>query len=231
MKKIEKIPDLVEVVKDAIFEGILTGALQPGEKLQQEKLAKKLGVSRQPISHALRLLEEQGILTPLDARSLTVAEPDMNSVMQMMAVRKELDGFAAETAAKKIAAKELSKSDRANLTEIKKLLKRNLKNKFVTVKQSILDDVRYHELIRILSGNPFIHESLARYVLHHNRFIYMMVRDYDDQIWVEHESIMAAIIDGDAVCARKLMRRHIARGTLKLHSHTKIKAETKAGTK
>ena len=95
MKKIDKIPDLVEIVKESLFEGILTGELRPGEKLQQTKLAEELGVSRQPVSHALRLLEEQGILTALDRRSLTVAEPDMTSMLQMMDVRRELDGLAA----------------------------------------------------------------------------------------------------------------------------------------
>lgn len=219
MKRIEKIPDLVEVVKDAIFDGILTGVLKPGEKLQQQKLAEKLGVSRQPISHALRMLQEQGILTRLDARSLTVAEPDMNSVMQMLAIRKELDSFAAQTAAKKSAAGNLSKADKLILADINKLVKRNLKKNSNPVKQGVMDDIRFHELIRTLSGNPFIHESLARYVLHHNRFIYLMTKEYDDQIWVEHQTIANAIMDGDAEKANEHMRYHIARGTAKLNKH------------
>lgn len=219
MKRIEKIPDLVEVVKDSIFDGILTGVLKPGDKLQQQKLAEKLGVSRQPISHALRMLQEQGILTRLDARSLTVAEPDMNSVMQMLAVRKELDSFAAETAAQKIATDELSKADKLLLAEINKLVKRNLKKNSVSVKQGVMDDIRFHELIRTLSGNPFIHESLTRYVLHHNRFIYLMTKEYDDQIWIEHETIITSIMNGDAAKAKEHMRYHIARGTAKLNKH------------
>ena len=216
MKKITKIPDLVETVKEALFEGILTGELRPGEKLQQEKLAESLGVSRQPVSHALRILEEQGILTALDARSLTVAEPDIDSVVQMMDVRKELDGFAARSAAKKFSGDQATDSDCAIVTEINNLLARNLKTQQVSAKENVLDDIRFHELIRDLSGNPFIQESLTRYVLHHNRFIYLMAKDMDYRIWLEHEEIMNAIMAGDGVKSRKLMQGHIARGTQKL---------------
>jgi DNA-binding GntR family transcriptional regulator len=216
MKKITKIPDLVESVKEALFEGILTGELRPGEKLQQEKLAVRLGVSRQPVSHALRLLEEQGILTALDARSLTVAEPDIDSVLQMMDVRKELDGFAAGSAAKKFANNQVTESDHAIVDQITNLVSRNLNTKQASPKRNVLDDIHFHELIRDLSGNPFIQESLARYVLHHNRFIYLMAKDMDHRIWLEHEQIMDAIIAGDQAKSRKLMQDHIARGTLKL---------------
>jgi DNA-binding GntR family transcriptional regulator len=216
MRKIAKIPDLVESVKESLFEGILTGELRPGEKLQQEKLAKQLGVSRQPVSHALRLLVEQGILTSLDARSLTVAKPDLKSILQMMDVRKELDGFAAETAAKRFTDNQMNDFDRATVAEINNLMKRNLNINSTTAKHNVIDDIQFHKLIRNLSGNPFIQESLARYVLHHNRFIYLMPKDLDHRIWPEHEQILNAITEGDHVNARLLMQDHIARGTHKL---------------
>ncbi|HCL68967.1 MAG TPA: GntR family transcriptional regulator, partial [Gammaproteobacteria bacterium] len=45
--------DLVDQVYEAIRKQILTGALNPESPLRQEELAEQLGVSRQPISHAL----------------------------------------------------------------------------------------------------------------------------------------------------------------------------------
>ena len=222
MHKIERLPDLVETVKNSIFEGILTGELRPGDKLTQGNLAKKLGVSRQPVSHAMRLLMEQGILSHLDARSLTVAEPDTRSVIQMLELRKELDGFAAYTAAKKFTSKNTADSDQALVAQIKSLVEYNLANTSRSMKQSILDDIRFHELIRDLSGNPYIHESLARYVLHHNRFISLMAKDMDQEIWRHHENILNAIIKGEEENARKFMREHIEYGTLKLKRHSDI---------
>lgn len=216
VKKIDKIPDLVEIVKGSLFEGILTGELRPGEKLQQAKLAEQLGVSRQPVSHAMRLLEEQGILTALDGRSLTVAEPDMTSMMQMLEVRRELDGLAARRAAQKFARLQVTESDQIIIHDIQAVLERNIKKETESVKSNILDDIRFHELIRRLSRNPIIQESLARYVLHHNRFIYLMAKDMEYQIWVEHQQIFNAIVSGEAGNAGKLMRAHIARGTKKL---------------
>ncbi len=49
--------DLVDQVYDSIRKQILSGALNPESPLRQEELAEQLGVSRQPISHALVLLE------------------------------------------------------------------------------------------------------------------------------------------------------------------------------
>ena len=54
--------DLVEQVYQRIKDAILQGALEPLAPLRQEELAEMLGVSRQPVSHALMLLEHDGLL-------------------------------------------------------------------------------------------------------------------------------------------------------------------------
>ena len=225
MKKIAKIPDLVATVKDALFEAILTGDLRPGEKLQQAKLAETLGVSRQPVSHALRLLVDQGILTALDARSLTVANPDIHSMLQMMDVRSELDGLAARLAARNFANGTTSKKDLDIVAEIEALVAFHAAHDTASAKQTVTDDIRFHELIRELSGNDFIQESLARFVLHHNRLIYLMARDMDQKIWPEHRDILNAITSGDETKAVNLMRGHIARGTEKLETLSETSVE------
>jgi DNA-binding GntR family transcriptional regulator len=56
LKKIAPQIDLVESVKNALFEAILTGEILPGDKLAQDDLADKMGVSRQPVIQALRNL-------------------------------------------------------------------------------------------------------------------------------------------------------------------------------
>ena len=67
VKLLEKLPsqtDLVESVKAALFDAIIEGKITPNDKLSQIQIANALGVSRQPVIQALRILSEQGILVP-----------------------------------------------------------------------------------------------------------------------------------------------------------------------
>lgn len=56
-----------EAVTAALREAILSGRLQPGERLAQAELAEQLGVSRIPLRDALRRLEEDS-LVKIDGR-------------------------------------------------------------------------------------------------------------------------------------------------------------------
>ena len=49
-----------EKVYEYLKNSILSGYLNPGEKLKEEHLAKMLGVSRTPVREALHKLESEG---------------------------------------------------------------------------------------------------------------------------------------------------------------------------
>ena len=55
-------PALIDQVYAQIKQAIITGDLLPLAPLAQEALAAQLGVSRQPVSHALMLLEKDGLV-------------------------------------------------------------------------------------------------------------------------------------------------------------------------
>ena len=73
MKSLTNNPVLIDQVRDAIVGAIVEGDLRPGERLAQEDIARQLGVSRQPVSHALNVLKQQGVLVELGRKGLTVA--------------------------------------------------------------------------------------------------------------------------------------------------------------
>ena len=71
MKPVASAPVLTDQVRSAIVDAIVAGDLRAGERLAQEDIARRLGVSRQPVSHALRVLREQGVLVDLGRKGLT----------------------------------------------------------------------------------------------------------------------------------------------------------------
>ena len=96
--QIQKI-DLVDQVYDAIRKQILMGALNPESPLRQEELAQQLGVSRQPVSHALVLLEREGLVSDYGRKGKMVAPiipehlRDLGPQEKSRLVQKEIQGL------------------------------------------------------------------------------------------------------------------------------------------
>ncbi|MFD1050914.1 GntR family transcriptional regulator, partial [Kibdelosporangium lantanae] len=53
-------PSLVETVTGRLREDILSGELAPGDRIVEEQLTRRFGISRAPLREALRLLGQQG---------------------------------------------------------------------------------------------------------------------------------------------------------------------------
>ena len=61
---------------EQLVEAIADGTLAPGQRIRQEELGRALGVSRQPISHALQLLKQQKLVEENGRRGLIVSGID-----------------------------------------------------------------------------------------------------------------------------------------------------------
>ena len=71
-----------------LLQAITDGTLLPGQRIRQAELADGLGVSRQPVSHALQLLKRQGLVEEAGAKGLRVVPLDRQRVMQLYQVRE-----------------------------------------------------------------------------------------------------------------------------------------------
>lgn len=96
-------PTAQEAVTRELRRAILAGELRPGQRIHQEELAGRLGVSRVPIREALRGLEAEGQVTGKPNRGyyvtkLTVA--DLDEVYRLRALLEdEMNAQAAKNAA------------------------------------------------------------------------------------------------------------------------------------
>src|ERR687890_1406848 len=94
---------LVARCHDILLDAICDGGLPAGARVTQESLAESLAVSRQPISHALVLLKQQGFLRDAPGRGLEVAPLDPDHLRSVFEVRAALDSLAAANAARRAA--------------------------------------------------------------------------------------------------------------------------------
>lgn len=80
----------------AIRRAIVSGALSPGEKVTESRLAESLRVSRPTIREALAQLAQEGLLAQEPYRGIRVADVDPTSVMDVARTRMALDTLAAD---------------------------------------------------------------------------------------------------------------------------------------
>ncbi len=72
MTPLDPLPNLIDQVYARILEAITDRSLPPGHRIRQNELAERLGVSRQPVSHALHLLHRQGLVAESGRRGFEV---------------------------------------------------------------------------------------------------------------------------------------------------------------
>jgi DNA-binding GntR family transcriptional regulator len=89
---------LVELSVRRLREEILSGALVPGERLIEEQLTRRFGISRAPVREALRLLGQQGLVEHLPRRGVRVAQLSRRDVDELFTLRDVLERHALRTA-------------------------------------------------------------------------------------------------------------------------------------
>lgn len=87
-------PSLVELAVDGIRKLILAGAVQPGERVTEDWLASRLGVSRPPIREAIQVLVQQGLLERSPRRGVRVIQLTDEDISDIYSLRLALDRFA-----------------------------------------------------------------------------------------------------------------------------------------
>ena len=85
-----------EEAADAIRRAIISGDLQPGQRLREVALAADLGVSRPTLREALRTLVQEGLCEQEPHRGFAVASLDAEAIRDLTDTRLVLDRMAIE---------------------------------------------------------------------------------------------------------------------------------------
>ncbi|MFU8777186.1 MAG: GntR family transcriptional regulator [Roseovarius sp.] len=186
-----------------ILEAIDVGIFKPGDRLVESDLAERFGVSRTPIREALQRLETQSMLTR-DGRSLIVSSLDYNQLAELYVVRAELEGLAAELAARHATPEEVRvlrdmvEDDRALLGRPVDLARANR---------------RFHKQIHLASHNRFLVQQLD--LVHRSMALLattsLAAIGRDEDALREHDAIVSAIEAHDGAGAAQALRDHISK--------------------
>jgi DNA-binding GntR family transcriptional regulator len=98
---------LSQVVQSEIEKIILSGAFQPGEKLNEKTLADRLGVSRGPVREAFQALHARGLVEMIPNRGVFVQEITRHDAVAIYDVRAGLFGTACRLLAERITTTQI----------------------------------------------------------------------------------------------------------------------------
>lgn len=204
-------PALIDQVHDRLVAAIADGTLEPGHKLTQEDIADQLGVSRQPVSHALQLLRRRGLAVEQGKRGLVVAPLDADRLRGLYQVRAVLEGLAAQLAASRVRNGQVPAAQREAVQDA---LQRGLDMpRDAGVRARIDTDVAFHASLHSMSGNIAIIETVTAEWPHFMRAMGADLSDENrwDAVWSDHAAILAHILKGEPEEAEAAARSHIER--------------------
>lgn len=100
MSKVEKRLPAAELAYKKIRAAIVSGDLEEGERLIEERLSEDMGVSRTPVREAIRRLALEGFVERHEGYNTRVAMFPVDEMEQTFHIRQFLESYAAERAAR-----------------------------------------------------------------------------------------------------------------------------------
>lgn len=205
MIPLDPLPNLIDQVYGRLLEAIIDRTLLPGQRITQNELAERLGVSRQPISHALHLLHRQGLVAESGKRGFEVTQLDPQRIRELYEVRGAIDALAARLAATRVKEDSAARAQLEAALEAGRAIDDN-----APLARLIALDVDFHSAIYRLAGNTAIEEMIAPQWPHMRRSMATVLAelDYRGSAWTEHETIAAHIFSGNAAAAEAAALAH-----------------------
>ncbi len=100
---------------DSVYEklkaDILDGGIEPGERLLEDDLSTRFGVSRTPVREALNRLEADGLVVDSPGRGVIVTEFGEEEILEGYVIRGVLEGVAARLAAQRATDLDIHRLD------------------------------------------------------------------------------------------------------------------------
>lgn len=181
---------------------IVSGELQPGERLVELELAASLGVGRSPVREAILQLEQEGLVRNTKRGGRVVSDISLRDILELYDLRKVIEVHAGKVGCLK-CPQEIIHEMKANAEEFEK---QNLEIEVWREKNR-----RFHELIILSCGNNKIHEVFIRTMksLRWCTYLALAVLGRREQTIFEHKKILEAFTRQDEELVEKAICEHI----------------------
>jgi DNA-binding GntR family transcriptional regulator len=194
-------------IADALRNEIIHGQLEPGERVLEVDLARRFGVSRQPVREAIRTLEREGLLTSLPNRGTFVTRVSLEDAMAIQDIRAQLEGLAA-----RLAVERLTPGDFKRLRELVKDMRTAARRR--ASQDLVALDLEFHSVINSRSEHRLLLEVLASVGVYTRGFVVHTRSYYAAQpdlqfVANSHALLLKALLSRDPHRAEQAVHAHI----------------------
>lgn len=210
MDAIAPLKSLTQQTYDVLLNAICAGEFEPGARLNQDEIAARLKVSRQPVNSAISILKANGFVQDTGKRGVVVSRISADQFSSIYEFRSALEPFAIRL------AHDRKPDDAAQIAQ--DMLARGWEAvKSGDTNVQIQTDFEFHTMIYDWSGNMTIAVTMRNNWHHIRRAMGVVVRQgiSAEASWQEHRQIIDALMNGDVDSAETSMRRHIERAQSK----------------
>lgn len=187
---------------------ILDGRLTPGQRVNQEEWATRIGVSLIPVREALRALAGEGLVEYRPRRGYAVTELDLDSLEEVYRLRRLLEADALHRGVARVTPRDIAalEQDAAAYARSKDIAGRLAANR------------RFHTRLHALAASrvlsrliDLLWDSTEAY-----RALYYSLEGEAEDAERAHAEIVAAVAAGDAAGAVALQDAHRERALARL---------------
>jgi DNA-binding GntR family transcriptional regulator len=205
-----KIRSLVDHTAKALEDMIVKGKLKPGQKVKEQEISTRLGISRPPLREAFKILEGEGLIRREPRRGVFVSELKDGDIWEIYTLKLALYTLGVTLAMDKITNGEVEKLEKVVALMEKSALGGSHSD---VMKYEELNNL-FHEMTATIAGHTRlkkIQQSL------NNQIKRIAYRSFADRKHLEvscryHRKILEAIKAKDRVRAEQLTREHILKG-------------------
>jgi DNA-binding GntR family transcriptional regulator len=197
---------LAERAFATLHDAVVTGVLEPGERLPIEDLAEVLDMSPMPIREALRQLDSVGLVENIPHRGARVTELSFDDLREVSEARLALEALAVRRAAENFTKDDANRAAEALAAFVKACRQRDPRRVSTTDRAfhfALYDAANSRWMSRLI---PPLWETNERY-----RFAVLPMRQNLEKSRVEHERILQACVEHDSDVAATELHNHVAR--------------------
>ena len=201
--------NLAQMAFERLEKAILAGDIEPGYKMSEADLARRLGISRGPLREAIGRLEGLGLVTRVANQGPRVTALTKTELVELLVFREAVEGMAARQAAMHITDREIS--------TLEQLLDKHERSPEVLAGTGYFQgagDLDFHLQIAIASRNSRLHSFVSGPLYSTMRLYRRRLSSVAGRPLValsEHRSILEAVKLHEPDEAEKRMRQHISR--------------------
>lgn len=191
---------------------MVSGELKPGEKISEQALCTRFGVSRTPLREALKVLAAEGLLNLSPNRGASVARVTPQEIDELFPIMGALEALAGEIACNRITPAQLEQLRGMHETMVEHY-RQGEAAPYLRLNRAI------HEKLFEIAGNSALtqHYQTLMVRIHAVRFIARKSPERWQEAIREHECMMEALIARDSVRLGSILRDHLRHKAAMVH--------------